>query len=496
MERRVRRIARAGSILFAVAFVFHFCHFTLGGLNSWFSSDDLMNLYNAWTRSLPELIASNFAIFVPYTRPLGQAFYLALYWLFGFDPMVFNVARLAVAAADVVVMYLLVSRALRSPLAGMCALILVGVHPALFSIYYDTGMIYDALAFLFCCLTLWFYMGIRQRGEIPKWRAMLLLMAFYTCAMNAKEAAVGLPVGVLLYELILTPPQPAWPAIVRWLRREGRFAMAGAAMTFVYLAARLLAPNSLYNSPGFQPDYSLSRYLTTYGTYMAHFLEQRHPAPPGVMAALLAASIGLAALTRRRVLLWASVFNLFSILPVAFIVPRLGFAFYVTLAGWAVLLGGLLVFGCDWLAGKIRFPGRIHPAVQLAVLRATLLAALAALVIPAHARAARIRYPLALRQELQNRTWYREIRYHLPSIPKSSQILIVREPPDAGWNVHFVVPLGYCDRGIMLRSVRQLKEMHSPIQPGEYNLFLDYQEGHFRLMSRQEVYELQRQEVL
>ena len=131
-----------------------------------------MNLFFAWTRPYAHLAASCFAVFVPYTRPLGQAYYLALYRLFGFEPLPFNIVRLVIAALDVVVLYLLVSRILKSRSAGMWALILAGVHPALFSIYFDTGMIYDALAFLFYWLTFWMYLGIRQRGEIPGWRAL------------------------------------------------------------------------------------------------------------------------------------------------------------------------------------------------------------------------------------------------------------------------------------------------------------------------------------
>ena len=78
------------------------------------------------------------------------------------------------------------------------------------------------------------------------------------------------------------------------------------------------------------------------------------------MAAALAGSIIIALLTRRPVLLWAAIFNLVAILPIAFIPPRLGFAFYVPLAGWAVFLAGLLDFGCEQAVKRIPFAATFH----------------------------------------------------------------------------------------------------------------------------------------
>jgi hypothetical protein len=493
--RRLALARRAGLILFALAFAVHFFRFSRPGLRSWFSTDDAMNLYFVWTRPLGRLIGGCFAVFVPYTRPLGQAYYLLLYNVFGFDPLPFNVVRLVVAALDVVVLYLAASRLLKSRSAAMCALILAGVHPAIFSIYFDTGMIYDALAFLFYWLTFWVYLGIRQREAVPGWRAMLGLLALYTCALNSKEISVTLPLAVLLYELVSAPPRLTFAGLRRWLGREGRFALAGALVTVVFLAVRLLGPDSLYRFPGYRPTYSLDTYFRTYGTYAAEFLNRAGWVSRPVLAALLGGSIVLAALTRRRVLLWAALFNLIAVLPIAFIDPRLGFAFYVPVAGWGLLLAGLLASGCD-LAEKIPLGRRFQPEVRHAAARVLLVVALAGVVVPWYTDAARGRYRGAFEVQQRIRTWYREARYLLPTIPPHSRILVLREPPKLEWALHFLLPLACQDRTITIRTVQQLKSLGIAVRPADETIFLDYREGHFRLSNRAEAEELLRQWAL
>ncbi|HVX66441.1 MAG TPA: glycosyltransferase family 39 protein [Bryobacteraceae bacterium] len=494
--RRHASLARAAYIAFAIAFAAHFFRFSRAGLRSWFSNDDAMNLFLAWTRPYSELFASCFAVFVPYTRPLGQAYYLLLYRLFGFDPLPFNVVRLAVAALDVVVLYLFVSRVLRSRTAGLCALLLAGVHPALFSIYFDTGMIYDTLAFLFYWLTFWVYVGIRQRGAVPGWRAMLGLLALHTCALNSKEIAVTLPLGILLYELALAPPRLTRPALGRWLTREGRFALAGALLTALYLAPRLYSKTSLYSLPGYRPDYSPETYFGTYGTYVSEFLARSGALPWPVLAALLAGGIVAAVLTRRRVLLWAALFNVVAVLPIAFIPPRLGFAFYVPLMGWAVLLAGLLDLAREAAVKRIHAGPRFGPAARDAAARFFLVALLAGVVVPFYIKAAKSRYYGAQNRQDQIRTWYREIRYVLPEIPPHSRILLLREPPQPEWTLQFLLPLATRDRSTTVRVVRQLKAMNAEIKAEDFTLFVDYEGDHFRLVSRGEIEELIQRKAL
>ncbi|HEX8983962.1 MAG TPA: hypothetical protein VF767_00970, partial [Bryobacteraceae bacterium] len=458
-ESRLRRYRRAAGALATIALAIHFFRFARGGLRSWFSTDDAMNLYFAWSHPLSGLLTSLVAVFTPYIRPLGQAYYLALYTLFGFDPLAFNVVRMGVAALDVVVMFLFVSRMLNSRTAGVCALILVGIHPALFSIYIDTGMIYDALAFLFYYFAFWLYLGIRQRGKVPGWRAMAGLLALYTCALNSKEIAVTLPVAVLLYELVFAPPRPKFRAVLGWLRREGRFAAAGAVLTALYIAGKMLGPHSLYAHPSYHPDYSLWTYLSVYGRYLAAFLNRPEIVSAPATSALLAGSVALAALTRRRALLWAALFNLVAILPIAFIVARLGFAFYVPLAGWAVLLAGMVALATDFIEARVRAGGGLHPGLRRLAIHSVVVAVLALIVVPRHDRASEWRYAGAHNSQLRIRTWYREVRYLLPTFPRGARLLLLDGPPGLNWSLNFLLPLALQDRGLRVNTLSQIKEI-------------------------------------
>ena len=85
--------------------------------------------------------------------------------------------------------------------------------------------------------------------------------------------------------------------------------------------------------------------------------------------------------------------------------------------------------------------------------------------------------------------WYREIRYLLPVIPAHSRILLLHEPPDVEWTLQFLIPLGQKDRSIGVFTVPQLKKSGPVIRFEEFTYFLDYSNGHFRLVSRDEARE-------
>jgi hypothetical protein len=258
----------------------------------------------------------------------------------------------------------------------------------------------------------------------------------------------------------------------------------------VYLVGKLRGATSLYNLPGYQPDYSPATYLGTYGAYAAEFLSRPGALSWPALTALLAGSVIVAALTRRRVLLWAALFNVVAVLPIAFIPPRLGFAFYVPLTGWAVLLAGILDLACEFAVERIPAGARFSSGVRHAVARSILVVALAAVIVPHYMRASEARYYGAQDRQNRIRACYREIRYLLPIIPPRSRILLLHEPPNLDWTLNFVLPLGQQDRTVVLRTVRQLRQSDPLIRPAEYAFFLDYKDGHFRLASRSEVEDL------
>ena len=60
--------------------------FTRNGLASYFSGDDLMNMYKAWATPALKIWKGQLLPWMPQLRPLGAAVYRVSYSLFGFEP--------------------------------------------------------------------------------------------------------------------------------------------------------------------------------------------------------------------------------------------------------------------------------------------------------------------------------------------------------------------------------------------------------------------------
>ncbi len=457
---------------------------TRAGLHSWFSEDDLMNLWFARYRGVQALLQGLIVFFGPYTRPLGQAWYLSLYSLVGLEPAAFNVARWVIVALDAVLLYLFVSRISNSRSTGRLALVLGGCHAALFAMYFDSGMIYDLLAFLFYYLTLWRYVGIRRQGRVPGIGELAGLTVLYIGALDAKEIAVTLPVAVLFYELVMERVRFSGPAgAVRAVLREGRFVLASGTVTLAYVIGKVWT-GALYSLPSYHPEFSLHNYLQVYGQYLLQFLNRPGTPSCSRMLLLLGGSVVLAAISRRRVLLWASLFNLFSVLPIAFIVARTAFAFYIPLAGWAVFLAGLL----EWLGeGLARAAGRVahlDPGVRRAVAHGAVLLAVVAFTYPQQARLIRAHALGCQQQQFRLRGWYEDIRPKLPEAESGSRFLVLREPPGLSWNMDFLIGLAYRDCTHRVDTVERLKQKGLRVDFGQYLAGFDYQDGHFCVLDR------------
>ena len=147
---------------------------------------------------------------------------------------------------------------------------------------------------------------------------------------------MSFPVALLLVESIVFRPQAGK------LRRQFLPTALAAVFTLAFIIGKNTGPQALSSMGGYQTHYSLGAYLDAYAVNAAEFLYLSLGAVRPAMPWALAGCVALAAALRNRTLLWASVFNLVAILPIAFIPPRTGFAFYLPLAGWAVYFAALL----------------------------------------------------------------------------------------------------------------------------------------------------------
>ncbi len=168
--------------VFALGYAVYFVRMMLRGLRSWFSGDDLLNIHYAWSRPLGDLIRANILFFNHYSRPMGELLLYGLYSAFGLNPGPFNVVRLVICIVNVVVLYVFAAQLARSREVGVLTVMLVGFNAQLFSVYYDSGMFFDALAFLF----FWF-----------RYRSLLLLSPRGTDAQSCPVPPVVLSISPL-----------------------------------------------------------------------------------------------------------------------------------------------------------------------------------------------------------------------------------------------------------------------------------------------------------
>jgi hypothetical protein len=191
----------AGVLLFA-----WFLFLVSGGLRCWFDADDLMNMCYYWTKPWSALLKANLAFWSSYYRPAGGLFYRSIYALWGFHPLPFRIAVLALLPVNFALLALVVWQFTKSYWGVLIALLLLGINPTFSSIYFDTGNIYDILAYAFFWGAFALYLRIRQAGRLPGWGGLALIFGLFVAALEAKEIAVSLPVAVALYEVLWHPP--------------------------------------------------------------------------------------------------------------------------------------------------------------------------------------------------------------------------------------------------------------------------------------------------
>ncbi len=449
-----------------------------GGLASWFDSDDLMNLYYYWSRPLSALLKANLFFWSSYYRPAGGLFYRIIFALWGFHPLPFHIAALILLSIDFGLLAVVVYQLTGSRWGALLALLVFGIHPTFSVAYFDTGAIYDVLAYAFFWGAFALYVRVRRTQRMPGWALAALLICLLAASLNSKEISVLLPVAVALYELLWHPPDAWKPAVLwRWTRREGRFAAIGAIFDAAYIAGKRLGPNSLWDIGPYRPHYSLASYADA----LAHFLRLLIYKPVTIssaqVAGLLAVMLAVALAARRRCLLWGIGFILAGVLPLAFIQPRGGFCYLAPSAGWAVYSSGLLAWLLERLAGS---RVRLRRAMQ-----AALFAALVAVLAPwqrtwieMHARAAHDMQCRFLRYDNQLTALIRAPR-------KGARVLLLADADGRDdWDVSFLICLHYGDPSMQVERMTVYNDRHIRVDQSSYDYVLDWVGGRFVLAGR------------
>jgi len=246
-----------------------------GGLASWFSADDLMNLDYYWEKPWSALLKANLAFWSSYYRPAGGLFYRAIFAVSGFHPLPFRIAVLALLSVNFALLAVVVWQLTASRWAVLIALLLVGINPAFAAAYFDTGTIYDVLAYTFFWSGFALYVHLRQAGRLRGWGGLALVFCLFVAALDAKEISVLLPVAVGLYELVWHPPASWKPLeLWRWIWHTGRFAVLGGLFDIAYIIGKRYGPNSLWQVETYRPHYSAHAYFESLSHYLCQLIHK------------------------------------------------------------------------------------------------------------------------------------------------------------------------------------------------------------------------------
>ena len=312
------------------------------GLQAFFTGDDVTNLvhlHGCFDTPFLEILQQALTVATGAYRPIGGLFYRLLYSLFGFDPLPFRVAAFALMGVNLLLAYRLVRILSGSRAAALAATFLLSCNASFIELYHSTGTIYDILCFGFFVGAFSIYAASRSNGKIIGRKRWFYILVLYCCALGSKEMAVTFPLVLILYEFVYRPQQFRPRDISAGLRKPHFFAIAGLSiLTIAYAAVKLASENPISINPAYSPAPSLGKFAASLNHYLPRWLYLADIGETRTLALAAAAAIAACAL-RARSLLFGVLFVIATLLPLAFIPPRGGFAFYLPSLGCALFLG-------------------------------------------------------------------------------------------------------------------------------------------------------------
>jgi hypothetical protein len=411
------------------------------GLWGYFTPDDMMNLYQAWSASPAALLHHD--------RPVGQVLYRAIFAVAGLHPLPFRIVPFVLLLANLALLYRFCLRLAGSREVGALACLLGAYHAHLADLYYSTGTIYDLLCCLFVLWAFDFYAGIRQTGRYPDWRQSTLLLVLYALALGSKEMAVTLPLYIAVYEALYQKN------FALWLRRGAWWWWLSLPLTAWYVVTRIGGPHAVTANPAFAPRFSAHTFFAAWRHYLTDLFYGAIALNTAKVVLLLAGMLVFAIYSRRREMLIGWVVATAGALPVIFIQERGLYALYVTLPGWWLYAAALLVLSRNALQRRLPDWSAALDARPEQVL---LYAAVLLLLMPIH----------ALRKPAGN-SWvegdYRSVRSVLvpldsaPPLRRGARVLFLADPFDPGdWILSHMFRLHYRDDSLIVDRVKDHAE--------------------------------------
>jgi hypothetical protein len=412
------------------------------GVGAYFTPDDMMNLYRAWSASPAALLAQD--------RPLAQVVYRGLFAWVGLNPVPFRLVAFALLLANLALLYRFAVRLAGSREVAALACLIGAYHAHLADLYYSSGTFYDLLCGLFVLWALTYYAGIRQTGRYADWRQQAAWLALYLCALGSKEMAVVLPAYILLYELLYEKE------LGRWLRRGAWFWWLSLVLAALYTARKIAGPQAMTANP----DYALHVSVHAFFAGWTHYLDQLFYGflsfNKSKTVLLFAAMLGLALYARRKEMLFGWAMAILGALPVVFIAPRGLFAVYPALPGWFLYAAAGLVWARDGLLRSL--PGWAG-ALGARPEQFALFAAVAAILIPLHQHRKPAGSDWVAASQQQVRSVMEPLDRGGPLRP-GARVLFLSDPFEPGdWILINMFRLHYRDRTLQVDRAKEHPEL-------------------------------------
>ncbi len=463
----------------------YFVYCTQHVFQTWLLWDDIFNLHYYWSRPLTDLIEGNLLFFSDYYRPLGGIYSLGVFLLFGLNATAYHVATLAILLLNLLILYGITRVLSGSREIAFFAALLGAYHYHLRDLYYQGGMVYDALAFLFVFLCLWCYVRVRSMNQLPGPLMIVGLLVLFIFALNAKEVSISLPLLVAAYELLWHLPSRWNPLkLLKWVVMEGRFALCSALVGAVYVYGKSTGPAALGLNPAFTPHISLETYLANYGTHISGLFFDLFPVDSTRAAAVLVGMLLTAAILRSRMLAFSASVAILAFLPVGFIESRNGYAIYVPFAGWVMYAATLAARLRDLLLPKVAsLLTKSHWAERpwwRALEPLPILVGFAVLVVPQNTHNLRMFEKSLSTDEYGLHASYLQLSQIGRGLPPGARVLLVGDsaPPTVP-AIYFLIRLIHDDTTLQVVRAKEYCSKGEPVPAAQYDLVLDYAKGQY-----------------
>ena len=443
-----------------LAILSFFLYFAREGVRAHFAADDMMNIGLYWPRGWWLTLADNLRFWAA-VRPMGGLFYMSAFRMFGLNPLPYHVVELAFLFGGAWLSYLVAELLTKSQMIALVTGIVCCAHATMVDVYFGVDTIYDVLARFFGMLLLFLYVRIRERGEVPSIRQVLLMVLVFAAALDSKEISVIFAGSVLSYEVIFHGWPQSWNGTQSWLKKEGLVPALLITAALLYTVAKVFGPNPLANLESYRLVPSKDRYLdnnVAYGAsiFFLYFFTSR--------TSLVAVDIALLLLFSHRwaPIRWGAFYVLTATLPISFIVTRGGSSLLVPLFGWALLIPTLIasIWTPSWKYSK----WAIH--ISLAVLLAVYL----------HRTTSYWRDKPEVFFKEQEKTW--RVITQLKALhfqPKpGSKVIVVNDPWIDRWDMTFISELAWDDPSVQITMSRRLPAPPGPAELAKYDSVLEF----------------------